>query len=372
VDALIDATDEGGAGDNVAVVVLGRAPAGPEVAAPPATQSQAPSPVRGRIRGGLLGGAVGDALGAGIEFDGLDRIRRRFGPEGLKDPAPAYGRDSAITDDTQLALFTAEGLLRTFTRYATKGIAHPPTMVDMAYSRWLVTQGEQSLRHPPQEWHEPGRLGAVRGLSARRGPGKTTIAAVRGATAGELDAPTNSSKGSGGVARTAPIGLVGDPSNAFRLACECAVLAHGHPTGYLAAGALGLVVASLREGVALRPALGRALGELESWEGHEETTQALNLAIELAEFTNPTPEVVAHLGKGWVADEALAIAVYCALQARDLEHGLLLAVNHGGASPTTGAICGAILGTLHGGDATPTAGSPASNCGTSSKRSPTT
>lgn len=66
---------------------------------------------RDRLVGSILGGAIGDALGAPIEFDSLDRIRRRHGPAGLTDYAPAYGRIGAITDDTQMTLFTADGLL---------------------------------------------------------------------------------------------------------------------------------------------------------------------------------------------------------------------------------------------------------------------
>lgn len=309
--------------------------------------------VRERIRGGLLGGAVGDALGAGVEFDPLDRIVRRFGPDGPADPAPAYGRRAAITDDTQLALFTAEGLLRTFTRFATKGLAHAPSMVDMAYVRWLATQGERSARYEIEDDHPLGLLGRFHGLRSRRGPGRTTIAAIRGRAAGTLASPTNTSKGSGALARSGPIGLIGDPSGAFRLGCECAVLTHGHPTGHLAAGALALLVASLRDGIGLRPALSRVLTELASWDGHEETGQALRSAIALADAGAPGSAAVARLGQGWVADEALAIAVFCALRARDLEHGLRLAVHHGGASPSTGAICGVLLGTLHGAAAIP-------------------
>jgi ADP-ribosylglycohydrolase len=62
-----------------------------------------------RIRGCLLGGAVGDAIGAPVEFLSLQQIRHRFGTDGIRDYAPAYGRRGAITDDTQLTLFTAEG-----------------------------------------------------------------------------------------------------------------------------------------------------------------------------------------------------------------------------------------------------------------------
>ena len=68
--------------------------------------------VRDRYRGCLLGGAVGDALGAGIEFASLADIRRQYGPAGVTGYVPCYGRSGAITDDTQMTLFTAEGLIR--------------------------------------------------------------------------------------------------------------------------------------------------------------------------------------------------------------------------------------------------------------------
>lgn len=70
---------------------------------------------------------------------------------------------------------------------------------------------------------------------------------------------------------------------------------------------------------------------------------------------DPTPERVERLGGAWVAEEALAIALYCALVAQDdLERALLLSVNHSGDSDSTGAMCGNILGTLHGESSLPT------------------
>ncbi len=62
------------------------------------------------IAGCLLGGAVGDALGAPVEFLSLREIRGRFGPEGVREFAEAFGRRGAVTDDTQMTLFTAEGV----------------------------------------------------------------------------------------------------------------------------------------------------------------------------------------------------------------------------------------------------------------------
>ncbi len=69
--------------------------------------ASAPRTSFSHFQGCLLGGAVGDALGAAVEFDSLEKIRSKFGSEGIRDPAPSYGRTGAITDDTQMTLFTA-------------------------------------------------------------------------------------------------------------------------------------------------------------------------------------------------------------------------------------------------------------------------
>ena len=68
--------------------------------------------VQARFLGCLLGGAAGDALGAPVEFMSRAEILRRFGPKGIAQYAPAYGGLGTITDDTQMTLFTAEGLIR--------------------------------------------------------------------------------------------------------------------------------------------------------------------------------------------------------------------------------------------------------------------
>lgn len=50
----------------------------------------------------------------------------------------------------------------------------------------------------------------------------------------------------------------------------------------------------------------------------------------------------------WIAEEALAISLFCALRAESFEHGVLLAVNHSGDSDSTGSLTGQLLGTLWG------------------------
>src|SRR5262245_31972795 len=98
--------------------------------------------VLNRTRGSLLGGAVGDALGAPIEFDSWASIARQHGPNGVVDLVPAYGSLGAITDDTQMMMFTAEGLIRANVRDRERGVSHFPSVVRHAYFRWLLTQGE--------------------------------------------------------------------------------------------------------------------------------------------------------------------------------------------------------------------------------------
>ena len=311
--------------------------------------------VRSRIRGSLLAGAVGDALGAPIEFDSLAAIRAAFGPEGLRDYAPAYGRDAgAVTDDTQMTLFVAEGLVLA----ARAGALHRPSerlrILHRAHLRWLHTQGAAS-RHPSFAGAlQEGWLVGVRELHSQRAPGNTCVAGLRAAHMGRREHPLNTSKGCGGVMRGAPAGLALDVDDPFRLGCEVAALTHGHPTGQLAAGFLAQLVRDLVAGAPLREACVDALEELRRWPACDETARAVERALALAAGSSPPrPETVETLGGAWVAEEALAVALYCALAASTLEGALLLAVNHGGDSDSTGSIAGQIVGAIRGEEAIP-------------------
>lgn len=297
---------------------------------------------RDAYRGCLVGGAVGDALGAPVEFMQLAEIRRRFGPAGVSGFEPAYGRRGAITDDTQMTLFTAEALLRGLHRFQERGIASPSAVARLAYLRWLSTQGERT-----EPSGEPGWLVTVPGLHARRAPGNTCLAALRSGGRGAPGAPLNDSKGCGGVMRIAPVGLARfrDP---FGVGCELAALTHGHPSGYLAAGYLAQVVAAVIDGATLPEACDAAARRLSREPGHQDTLAAVDAAVALAAHGHPSSRAVESLGRGWVAEEALAIGLYCALVAEDFAHGVLLAVNHGGDSDSTGAIAGNLLGLLAG------------------------
>ncbi|MFJ5676189.1 ADP-ribosylglycohydrolase family protein [Streptomyces sp. NPDC093097] len=307
---------------------------------------------RSRVRGCLLGGAIGDALGAGIEFDSLEAIRAAHGQEGVTGLVPAYGRRGAVTDDTQMTLFTVDGLIRAQVRRDT-GAWHPPTDVHRAYLRWAATQRDWG---PDERKDDDGWLAREEWLYARRAPGSACLGGLADDVMGTLETPKNpGSKGCGAVMRSAPFGLlVGwEPQLVFQLAVECAAQTHGHPTGYLAAGAFAVICHAVARGEDLDTAVQKALAHLATRPDHEETTDALKRALGTVRQGMPTPARVESLGQGWTAEEALSIGVYCALVAEDVRHGLLLAVNHGGDSDSTGSLCGNLLGALHGETALP-------------------
>ena len=315
--------------------------------------------VRNRFLGCMLGGAVGDALGAPVEFLKRSEILRRFGPTGITNYATAYSGLGTITDDTQMTLFTAEGLIRGWVRGCFKGITTYSGVTAHAYLRWLRTQGDVNLFNTDVGLHEPGWLFQQRELHSQRAPGNTCLAALH--VMKSFGMPTkNDSKGCGGVMRVAPVGLFGwqmrdhqSPQDTFKLAMELAALTHGHPTGSLTAGVLAVIIMALTDGVLFQEALSCAKACLRAEPQHEETLTAINLAEELAAASLAPESAIDRIGRGWVAEEALAISIYCSIVARNFRQGIILSVNHDGDSDSTGSITGNMLGTIYGVKAIP-------------------
>lgn len=285
-----------------------------------------------KSRACLFGGAMGDALGAEIEFWSLDRIRARF-PRGLTELPPHDGRAGRITDDTQMTLFTAEGLIRAVVRGQACGICAPEGVVHHALLRWYRTQGGV----PKMELCDRGLVADAR-LRKKRAPGTTCLSAL-GEARHFGDVAHSDSKGCGTIMRVAPCALIArDAGETETLARDTSALTHGHVLGQEAAVAFARILFEVFHGATLE----RAVGSVSL---SRPIMMALNAAM--AEPADGTPENVERIGGGWVAEEALAIAVYAARVGRDIEHGLQVAVTHGGDSDSTGAVAGNLLGLLH-------------------------
>jgi ADP-ribosylglycohydrolase len=340
-------------------------------------QSPAPSPAQShesRIHGCLLGGALGDSLGYAVEFDDISAIRARFGPAGLLDFS-ALAAGSHFSDDTQMTLYTVDGLLEAL-EWANDGVgADTNACLWLAYLRWLGTQG---VAVPPSAPVQPPRwIDAQEVLGHRRAPGNACLSGLATGEMGTVYRPVNpDSKGCGTVMRSAPFGLLPHiaPESVYKLSADAASLTHGHPSARQSAGAFSLVVHALTAGQGLREAAEYALGYLlgGNLPRGEAPDQALiermKAALRLSGSAGSSPvahlgpeDLVRELGEGWVAEEALAVALYAVLAtvpdttAAGTGHAeahfraaIALAVNHSGDSDSTASIAGNILGTFYG------------------------
>ena len=327
-----------------------------------------------KIRGSLIGGAIGDALGYPVEFLSRDMIVEKYGEPGITEyELDRRSGKALISDDTQMTLFTANGILVGETRLCMRGIGGVPSAyVPQSYQDWLTTQEEdyQTEKHT-KRYNRNGGISwllDVPELYSRRAPGNTCLSALIEARQNQgggdyIENPRNSSKGCGGIMRVAPLGIHYGSIPVETLDKEAAVLSaitHGHPLGYLPSAVLTHILNRIvfpgEQHLMLKEIIVEAKETVrrlfEGTEYVDELCEIVDKAIELAENEDTDVNNIKRLGEGWVAEETLAIAIYCALRyEHDFSGGIIAAVNHDGDSDSTGAVVGNILGAINGYDA---------------------
>lgn len=302
-----------------------------------------------RIRGCLIGGAVGDALGYPVEFMAEREIFAKYGERGITDYDLTAGK-ALISDDTQMTLYTANGLLFGTTgakRIGLKQFSYVPHIAS-SYKDWYCAQTGDPNK-TGTAW-----LNDIPEMHKRRAPGTTCLLSLAQEHFGTVEAPINNSKGCGGVMRVAPIGLYFDAipfDDSDRIGAEAAAVTHGHELGYLPAAMLVHIIRLLSQteisvADAVRDAE-KAMALLFPQAKHLPELLALtDEALLLAEDPDTDDLAAIHqLGEGWVAEETLAISIYCAARyPDDFEKAVVASVNHSGDSDSTGAVTGNILG----------------------------
>ena len=311
-----------------------------------------------RIRGSLIGGAIGDALGYPVEFIySFGEIQARYGERGITRldtkqhwlPEEEQVGKAVVSDDTQMTLFTANGILNA--QHQKIGMKYG---ICLAYIEWYLTQvGKKSGKYKDC-W-----ISSIPELNHRRAPGITCMTSLDDIYRGKD--PVNNSKGCGGVMRVAPIPLYATVDNrmdimeADKLAGDAAEITHQHPLGYIPAALMAHVIYCLtldktptrqsldqyiREGMKAMEKLFPSYPYDVKYMG-----ELADKAIALAESNQPDVTNIESIGGGWTGEEALAIALYCATRHFDnFEQALIAAVNHAGDSDSTGAVTGNILG----------------------------
>lgn len=315
-----------------------------------------------KFEGAIIGCALGDAFGYPLMGLSFDEICGTFEKCGARELAVSRKTKTALfTEATQMTLFTADGILWANNEHSAYENASVATYVFYSYQLWLYMQ-TKTIADREYEWlFDKAKNPNMSSLLKSKGLGKDrrlndvnidALLDVKGKAFGTLSKKLNDNTDCGAVKRVAPAGLFyGQNSDmAFRMACDIGAITHSHPDGYLPCGVYAAIVAELLGDKPLDDAVNEAMALLASYPDNQNTYNALQKAVDLANDEDTAPlEGLEELGDGLSAISALAIAVYSAiLHQTGFKNAVALAANHDGDSAACASITGGILGAWYG------------------------
>ncbi len=282
---------------------------------------QATPDLESKLRGYLFGTACADALGRPVEHLTLEQIKKKYGEKGILELPP----DSPWTDDTQLMLVLARGLLRG------AELELPELMGKIAEELIL--------------WLDEPDLGAG---ATTRGAALSLKDGIHWSKSGI------SSKTCGSLMRAGILGFIyrNDPQKLVKVALISGRITHSHPVSDAASIAGAYAVKLALDGVEPEKMLEPLL---EVTEGiSQEFTDALEVSYEISHSGMGDGEALKKLGQGWYADETFALAYFCTLRyPKDYKKAVQTAVNITGDSDSVASVAGGILGARLGIEAIP-------------------
>lgn len=266
--------------------------------------------VLARAQGCLLGQCIGDALGTLVEFLSPEQIARRY-PDGVRDMADGGAWNTIagqLTDDSEMALMLARAL-----------IAHgeyDPEEARKGYVFWLNS--------------EPFDVGNT----------------IMSGLMGEHDP---SSQANGAMMRISPLGVFGatrDLDQVAEWARKDAAITHVDSLCQQANALFAMAIAhAVRTGCSAADLYAQVVAWSEEMSVHSKLFHAVALAA-----TSPPDDFVRYMG--WVLI-AFRNALWQLLHAESVEEAIVDTIMRGGDTDTNAAICGALLGAVHGRQAFP-------------------
>lgn len=289
----------------------------------------------------MLGLAVGDALGFPCEFRRREQILSAFPPAGVTDfvglldprwpPRPAIVAKAhppgTYTDDTQMTLAVAHALVDAGRDASVDDI------LQRVGKRFVMWAGASDNDRAPGATCMAGCRKLARGVSWR-------------------DAGVPDSKGCGSAMRVAPIGLAfhDDLPRLLEVARASSLPTHGHDAAVEGAAAAALLVA-----LALKDASPREMFDEVLRECAPRSPDFARCFARVPDLLDAPPEVALSargLGESWVAEEAVASALWCYWKRpTDFAGVVLTAANTDGDSDSIACIAGSIAGAALGEDA---------------------
>ena len=309
-----------------------------------------------QIRSVMLSLAVGDAMGHTVDKRSLEEIRNDYGPNGLLGYDLVNGY-ADITSYTQLAAFTANGLLLGLTRGQAQGrMSILIRYITAAIREWSRSQ-VFSLPEKKICW-----LSSVAEIKRKFCMDNRMLDALSKDTLGSLEEIRYRSNHPGSLTTVVPIALLRKelelyPDELDRLGAEVIALTHGEPEAYLSGAALTHLLRLLMEEpeTPVAELVHKTIDEvgLQFGQGGK-LWELLQLALTLSVSPNVSAmDAMETLGCRTAA-EVLAGAVYTiATCGRDFDKAMITAVNHSGRSSAVGAVAGAMLGARMGDEELP-------------------
>ena len=316
---------------------------------------------RSAFRGCLLGLAVGDAMGYTVDTKTWSQIQEDYGPHGLLgyDLVNGYAE---VTSHTQLAAFTANGLLLGLTRGIVFGRMAPfVKYAGLAQREWAI--GQRRYDQPTRNhcW-----VFKVPEMRRRHCTDTRMVEILNRNMLGSLEEPSTKHDTPASIAAAVAAGLFGDPKRMDqeeidRLGAECVALTHGHPLAFLPGAVVAhLVNRCLRDQeTTLEELVEEALAALDDQFGREyrhvqEIIHLVHQAVAMAKDRGISTVQAMEKLKCDTGADVVAGAIYAALLwEQDFDNAMIAAANHSGRSAAVSCLTGAILGARMGEEALP-------------------
>lgn len=299
---------------------------------------------KSKLHSVLAAGALGDAVGYAVEFDSWARIQQDWGPQGLaRWPLHPKTGTMAASDDTQMTLFAMEAIGSVLTLRGPLATESELLVASRsAFLRWLQTQGGNG------PLGSAGLLGRAE-MFHRAAPGNTCISALTQIARGS--AVANQSKGCGAAMRAAPYAALAKDFGldfVWRAASAQGDLTHRHIDGHISGAALAFIIGSEPKDMGELASRSLEAASRAELAGAVGTAHKLRQAVDLSSCPMDPQTLCNVIGEGWVGDEAVGVALWCALRSSSASEAIFMAANHRGDSDSTASMAGQLAAGIHG------------------------
>lgn len=283
----------------------------------------------------IQAGALGDAFGYQVEFDNMTRIEYKYGSSGIKYKV---AEEMPASDDTQMTLFLWECIneyIKDNSQYDLKDFT---ILAHKYFKDWYKTQ---ITKYNPDV--KEGLL-SYKSLFKRQAPGTTCMTALGNHASRSVQMKINDSKGCGNVMRVAPLILLKShyslmSEQLFEVAVHQAAITHGNDEGMSATGFFTVLLDCLNQGLGFTNSFNHTFLITEKLKPNNFLHYINNIGeLSKQNILLEQDDLLEKVGAGWIADEAVGVAFYCAMKSTSFSQCLELSTNHSGDSDSTASM----------------------------------